>query len=293
MWVHLQDPHGPYTPPEPFASLTESVPLRTRRELRVLDDNRGRGGLPRYQLIDGVQRADAYAARYVGEIAYTDHWIGKLVEAVEAASTQSGAVIVLTADHGESLDENGFFFQHGHSTTPEQAVVPLLLVAPGIEERRVSTAVHHVDIAPTLLELAGLPPLERPSGISLLEASAAGQGAAKRLLFSDIGGELAAYRENSYLRIRGPGLSSPGDGRSAQDRELEWSAYEREAGGAWRSAPDPPELPPEITQYLAGELPVTPAHKMSDDDIERLRALGYLPPLEDTNAGAAGEAQSP
>jgi arylsulfatase A-like enzyme len=282
LWVHLQDPHGPYTPPEPFASLAESVPLRTQRQLPVLDENRGRGGLPRYQRLDGELRADEYAARYAGEIAYTDHWIGELIGAVEGTSQPEGAVIALTSDHGESLDENGFFFQHGHSTTPEQAIVPLLVVAPGVEPRRVSTAVHHVDIAPTLIELAGLAPLPGASGRSLLEASrdSKDEEAAPRLLINDIGGELAAYGRNHYLRVR---IRTPeGSPGSNGEATLQWAAYERDATGAWRKAPDPAQLPPAITDYLAAEIPVVPAHAMSDEDVERLRALGYLPPVEDS-----------
>ncbi|MBW2274151.1 MAG: sulfatase [Deltaproteobacteria bacterium] len=283
LWVHLQDPHGPYTPPEPFASLTDSVPLRTRRQLPLLDENRGRGGLPRYQHVEGVLRADEYAARYAGEIAYTDHWVGELVAAIEQASEPDGAVVVLTADHGESLDENGFFFQHGHSTTHEQALVPLLVVAPGVEAQRISRAVHHVDIAPTLVELAGLAPLTEASGISLLEAAAGGgqEGEALRPLFSDIGGELAVYGETGYLRVRVGGEGATKIGNEGNDLTLQWAAYERGADGAWRKAPDPPRLPAAITEYLAAEVPVVPAHAMSNEDIERLRALGYLPPSEE------------
>jgi arylsulfatase A-like enzyme len=269
LWVHLQDPHGPYTPGEPWSEVVDEVALRTDRELPVLRVNRGRGGIPGYQALPGERRAGRYAGLYAGEIALTDHWIGELVSEVEEAAS-AGLVLALTADHGESLDEDGFFFQHGHATTPEQALVPLLLVAPGVSPRRVSGVTSHVDIAPTLLELAGLPPLDAPSGISLVPALGGAALPPDRSVWSDIGREVSAYDASGYVLVK----------RLPQG--LRWQRHERVAAPDgevdWPKGPEV-ELPSELRAYLStAAVEVVPAHAMSEADIERLRALGYLPP---------------
>jgi arylsulfatase A-like enzyme len=282
LWVHLQDPHGPYAPPRSFAERVERIELRIDRELATMRANVGRGGIPHYQKLEGLTRPSDYARRYAGEVAYADHWIGRIVEAVERASEGSGVVILLIADHGESLDEDGFFFQHGHSTTPEQALVPFVLVAPGIEPRRVREAVSQVDVAPTLLELAGLPALPESSGVSLLPLLLRGEAIGDRLLYSDVGADLSVYQAESYLRINGPGLIAESDRERTNsgvvESQLMWDVFRLGDEGGWHRAESRPSLRPEILTYLKAEVPLVPAHAMSDEDIARLRALGYLPP---------------
>jgi arylsulfatase A-like enzyme len=288
LWVHLQDPHGPYNPPPPFDTRVDEVPLRTSRELPVLAANRGRGGLPHYQALEGLRRAPRYAGLYAGEVAFVDEWIGRLVRAVREREREPGTVILLTADHGESLDEAGFFFQHGHATTPEQARVPFLVVAPGVARTRVAGVVSHVDIAPTLLEFAGLPALEDASGISLVRYLRRGAPLPARSVLSDIGHEVGAYDAGGYwtIRVRRPELGpepTPADrARALRDQQLDWLRFERVEGpaaeaGTWRKGGKSP-LPAQVLAYLSEELEVTPAKAMSEADVERLRALGYLGP---------------
>jgi arylsulfatase A-like enzyme len=191
-----------------------------------------------------------------------DHWVGELLAAVEGGDV----VIALTADHGESLDEDGFFFQHGHTTTPEQARVPLILAAPGIAPRRISGVASHVDIFPTLLELAGLEELEVASGVSLVPALRAEARVPDRVVLSDVGHELSAYDATGYVTVKILG-----------DGHLDWQRFERKEGG-WRKSAHSP-LPSVVRAYVASEVAPAPAYAMTDEDRERLRALGYLPPV--------------
>ncbi len=264
-WVHLQDPHGPYTPGEPWSAIAPELPLRTDRELPVLKVNRGRGGIPHYQALPGVRRAPLYAGLYAGEIARSDEQVGRLVDAAEIHSTR-GLVVALTADHGESLDEDGFFFQHGHAATPEQARVPLIVVAPGVPPRRIEGVVSHVDLAPTLLELAGLPALDVSDGISLVASMRDGVALPRRTVISDIGHEIGAYDADGYWRVR------------VFDGGRDFQRWQRLAEGSGYEKTDGPELPAEIEAYLRESPELRPAHAMSPEDLERLRALGYLPP---------------
>jgi len=270
LWVHLQDPHGPYTPPGKWVDTVEEVPLRTERSLPVLGVNRGRGGIPAYQALDGIDRGARYAALYAGEIAYTDYWVGELIDAVAG----DDVVIAVTADHGESLDEGGFFFQHGHTTTPEQALVPLIVAAPGIAAGRVEGVVSHVDIAPTLLELAGVEPLASASGMSLVPALRNGAALPDRVVMSDIGHELSAYDSQGYLTVGVLGQGPEGQSMPTAPVRFQRSREGWEKSGA-------ASLSPAIRAYLSSAVAPVPADAMSDEDVERLRALGYLPPVED------------
>jgi arylsulfatase A-like enzyme len=285
VWVHLQDPHGPYTPDQPWSEVLAEVAMRTARPLPVLRANRGRGGIPAYQALRGVDRAPRYAALYAGEIALTDHWTGKLLAAAERAKGSAGLVVAFTADHGESLDENGFFFQHGHATTPEQVLVPFVIAAPGVAPERIDSVVGHVDLAPTLLELAGLDPLEDSTGVSLVPLMRGDQALPPRSIISDIGHELGVYDADGFLIvkvIRPDGFAAPlADAREAiREQRLDWQRFDKvlsDGRVSWQKRPDA-RLPDAVRDYVSREVSPVAARAMSDEDVERLRALGYLPP---------------
>jgi arylsulfatase A-like enzyme/Tfp pilus assembly protein PilF len=128
LWVHYFDPHLPYVPPEPFRTQFKDRP-------------------------------------YDGEIAFMDREIGRLLDAVK----KKGAplLIVAAGDHGEGLGDHG---EAAHGVFLYQATqrVPLLFAGPGIPAgKTVARNVGLVDVAPTILDLAGLPPLPGADGRSL------------------------------------------------------------------------------------------------------------------------------
>ncbi|HEY8430994.1 MAG TPA: sulfatase-like hydrolase/transferase [Sandaracinaceae bacterium] len=94
--------------------------------------------------------------RYDGEIRVVDRALERLVREARARVTRP-LVIVVTADHGEEFRDHGGVY-HGSSVYQEQVRVPLLVHVPDLEPRRVRTPVEIVDLAPTLLELLGVPP---------------------------------------------------------------------------------------------------------------------------------------
>lgn len=121
LWVHYQDPHGPYEPPHPPH---RSDPEGAER-LPVLADHSGRGGIPAYQALPGLRSAAAYGERYLDEIRHLDLHVARLVAAADAGGAPP--FVVLTADHGEAFGEDGYFFAHGHSVGLDQVRVPLLV----------------------------------------------------------------------------------------------------------------------------------------------------------------------
>ena len=167
LWVHYQDPHGPYGAPEPFAGRFRVPPWPGDRPLRHLKSNVGTRGVPLYQVLEGLVEPAAYRSRYADEVHYADHWVGTLWASLEAHASGRDTVWLFTSDHGEALGEDEHYFLHEVTTTPELAHVPFLVRAPGLAPGRHRDPVGHVDVLPTLLELAGLPVPEGLRGTAL------------------------------------------------------------------------------------------------------------------------------
>jgi choline-sulfatase len=103
---------------------------------------------------------------YDGEIAFTDAHIGRVLQALDTSPLAGRTVVVLTGDHGEAFGEHGAFF-HGHEVWDEIVRVPLLVRVPGATPRHVTRRVSHIDLAPTVLDLAGVAPDTEARGQSL------------------------------------------------------------------------------------------------------------------------------
>jgi arylsulfatase A-like enzyme len=101
-------------------------------------------------------------AMYDASVAFADEEIGRLLEHLPEET-----LVVITGDHGEEFREHGGFL-HGHTVYEELVHVPLLVTGPGIcSDRTNDELVSHVDIGPTIAELAGIPGFDDASGRSL------------------------------------------------------------------------------------------------------------------------------
>lgn len=165
LFVHLIEPHGPYNPPQRFL---EKMALPRAGERVPLER------IPSSQRLPGVEFVSEFVGRYDGEIAAADAELGRLFEHLRASGRFDESLIVVTADHGESLGEGDVWFSHGERLDDPQARVPLIVklpagtgrVAPGT---RVAEPVSAVDIVPTILAAVGAPPPAEPlSGTDLL-----------------------------------------------------------------------------------------------------------------------------
>jgi arylsulfatase A-like enzyme len=96
-------------------------------------------------------------ALYDGEVRAADHGVGLLLEALDGRGLASNTVVAFTADHGECFD-HGILFEHSECLYDGAIRVPLILRAPGRipAGSRIEEPVEHIDLAPTLLELAGV-----------------------------------------------------------------------------------------------------------------------------------------
>ena len=121
LFLHYYDPHDPYEPPEPFA-------------LKFWDEP------------------------YAGEIAFTDHCIGQVIQKLKDLGLYDSTLLIITGDHGEMLGEhkeNG----HGYFIYQSALKVPLLFRLPGqYKSRNIKELVGLIDIVPTVCSLLGIKP---------------------------------------------------------------------------------------------------------------------------------------
>jgi arylsulfatase len=269
LWLHYQDPHGPYVPPDPYLRrLPERIGAGAPQSL-PMTDNDGRSGIPMYQYIPGQSSPSYYRLRYSGEIAYADDLIGDFLERVKQLGLWEKSVIIFTADHGESMGEHNYYFCHGHDLTEELIHVPLIVHAPGVTSgQRVDELVSIIDLAPTILAAVGLEGELDGSGMNLMPLL---RGSERRLDREHVIAEDLSNR--LCLRSRGMKYISGPDGErlydlTADPDELVNLLDERpELAGEWRAAAE---------RYRRQEKPQAGAAKDAPRDLENLRNLGYI-----------------
>jgi len=105
--------------------------------------------------------------RYDNEVFYTDLWLGKLLTWAREQQWWKDTVLIISADHGEAFGEHGFY-KHAFEIWEVLTRVPLLISGPGIQPRRIDVRRSHIDLAPTILDLMGLPPEPEFMGKSML-----------------------------------------------------------------------------------------------------------------------------
>jgi arylsulfatase A-like enzyme/tetratricopeptide (TPR) repeat protein len=231
-WVHLYDPHTPYEPPEPFLS--------------------------RYP-----------GQKYLGEVAYTDQVVGRLVSWLKNAGVWDRTILVLLADHGESLGEHG---ENTHTFFVYDATlhVPLVVRTPWGDHGRSRAQVSTVDVMPTVLDLVGLPPQPEIDGHSLARLVLRPATGMPEIAYSEtyfprfhFGWQhLRSMRDGRWKYIEAPTpelydvQQDPGEARNvcgafptrAEDLRLRLVQM---AGSGVQAAPDEAALDPETLQRLA------------------------------------------
>ncbi|MGH9748534.1 MAG: sulfatase family protein, partial [Candidatus Polarisedimenticolia bacterium] len=171
LWLRYDAPHWPYAAPAPY---TEAFDPQYRGPHAFNEEKAP--GVERDDIIFGKTRLPARAiehavAHYDAEIAYTDRMIGDLLQALDDLGLGGGrTLVVLTSDHGESLGEHDYFFEHGAYLYEPTVRVPLIVALPGRlpEGRVVETQARTIDIVPTVLAIAGVPIPDGLQGGSLL-----------------------------------------------------------------------------------------------------------------------------
>jgi arylsulfatase A-like enzyme len=162
LWVHWLSPHMPYEPEPPFDRCFDPA-YHGRFATRLDYHDISKGEMTYRNPLTPEERAHAKTL-YDGEVATADRAVGRLLRGMELSGDLDDTVILVTADHGESLDENGYFFNHGDFVYGPATNIPFLLVAPGEAPAVDREPMSLIDVAPTLLSLAGVSPDEPMDG---------------------------------------------------------------------------------------------------------------------------------
>jgi len=280
-WMHLFDPHGPYRPTSDYAGRYRDDALY-RSDTETLTTGTGKATgpfIPGYVADPGALERRHYVSNYDAEIRYVDDQLAKLVAWLEQTDQAKHTLLVVTADHGESMTDHGRYFAHG-SLYEHDLHVPMLIWAPGriAPGTRVTARSSHLDIVPTLLDYAGAdqpPGLKGHSLRGLIDGATqapepftiavTGAGAREQVaVMSDSDLKLIVDHQGQpvevYARAKDPDetrnlVSSRGD----EARKLA-TAYR-----GW------------LADQLADDARTTTEDRdLSDDEIEALRALGYI-----------------
>ncbi len=193
MWIHYQDPHGPYTPRPPYNQMFVDSALEPIM-LDVNEEESGIGGIPSYQKLPGQRDYNYYVSQYDGEIRYFDEHFKRLIDALKELGLYDTALIIFTADHAEGMGERDFYFAHTEFVYNNLIHVPLI-VRMGRDLKGVSKdQVQILDLVPTMLDVAGIVPGTEYRGTSLL-----GEIPQERTIFSEMPGKYALIRDDLKL----------------------------------------------------------------------------------------------
>jgi arylsulfatase A-like enzyme len=265
-FFHTYQVHSPYKPPPKFRSLYGDFPASIEATSEALLAIQSQAG----EVLTEVD-FDFLEALYDGEIRYTDEVLGEMLRALEESGFLENAVVIITSDHGEEFGEHGGVL-HGGTLFDELLRVPLVIFGTGVPHGRVDPAlVSLVDVAPTILALAGLPAPSNMEGRNLFNRTPDQSWAGQRL-FAQYGDRLFCVRTPRWKLIHRQGgvdalfdlHRDPGEHHNLVNRHPELAAGLRAEIEAWRAAR--PRLQQQTPQ---------PA-QLSPEKIEELRALGYV-----------------
>ena len=275
LWVHYMDPHTPYTSPADWVRTYHhegSVPIEEDRVKKMIW-KRG--------MRDGLEFVDLYET----EIRYLDRHVGHLLEAFEAILGIEGALVVLTADHGEAMMEHEKWFGHSYHVYDEITRVPFAVRGPGVAPGPRPGPASGIDVFPTILRFVGAAEADSAAGLDVRVAVPS-----DRVVFteSQVAPEIwkaAAGQHRKWVLQWHRGKAEPEElrrydlERDALELEAdEWIEGERGAEALLEKARSDPILRGEMEGFRAGEAVKDPKidPRADEETLEMLRALGYV-----------------
>lgn len=291
LWVHLFDPHGPYEPPPPFDTRYYQGDPKDPSNTSMAPVKNVAAYLK--ESLQGITDLRWVLAQYEGEVSYADAQIGRLLAAVDPQNT----LVVVIADHGESLGEHDVWFNHGDDVYETSVHVPFAMrwpgrIAPG---QRITQPFEGTDLAPTLLDIVGVDIPSTMTGTSAAGLVGAGDGKGRieaRSMCFDREANLAARQAGEIdkpkyrmVSLRGPNtryvhretgrdpeffdLTTDPKGLVDLYPEKQWQPMSSELLGI---------LSRNATALLGSDATDRSAAEVSEEERQRLEALGYLDP---------------
>ena len=156
VWVHLWEPHFPYWPDQ---DLAHAFGPWTPSPAEFINRPYSPGQMPWVEELRN---------RYDASILTADRYFGHFLEVLQERGQYDNSILIISADHGEAHDM-GFIGHSGPSVVEPITHVPLIIHTPGsTTQKRISTRASQIDIAPTLLQMLGVPPVASLPGESLI-----------------------------------------------------------------------------------------------------------------------------
>lgn len=284
LYLNYPDLHWPYKPPKPFCEMFDPD-YKGEHLFNDWDNKIERGDmifnntLPKEEIYHAI-------AHYDGTIRFIDIQIGQIIKYLEEIKLIDKTLILITADHGESLGEHNLYFQHTLSLYDEGIRVPLIISSPTIKQpKKIETQVQSTDIMPTILEILGIPLIENIDGKSLVPLIK-GEKFDRKYSFAENGELLFQQNNRSFFR----GIK----GKWRMIRTNEWKLIyiphpENDIFELYNLKKDPKETinligkEPEIAKELKEELFKWMNSSKEDKDIDLtekskkiLKNLGYI-----------------
>jgi arylsulfatase A-like enzyme len=162
-WLHVEPPHLPFLPPKPYMGM-----FGDPEKFNTYNKQEWSGLLGSQYKPERQKEVDILKKRLDEFILYSDQafklFLSRLAETIDMSNT----IIIFSSDHGTSL-ERGLVGHGGYQMYESQVHIPLIIKIPGkIKGKIIDMLVEHVDIAPTILDLVGIPIPEWMEGRSLV-----------------------------------------------------------------------------------------------------------------------------
>jgi len=245
-WIHLFDPHSPYTPPSPYKERYPSNPYR-------------------------------------GEVEYVDNQLGQFIVFLKKEGLYDQTLIIVTSDHGEGLGDHGEK-EHGFFLYESTVRVPLILRAPfDFPVKYVDQIIEHVDVVPTILNLLGIPIPEFCQGVSFFNLMINRKRNKSNIAYSETyyprlhfgWSELKAFYRKNWKYIQAP---------REELYDLSQDIDEKN-NLALVNTSERDKMNTDIERFIkeksANPLTSKKARQLDKRDIERLASLGYLTSVVD------------
>ncbi len=272
IFLHNYDVHSAYDPSDEFLEQFAS-PYDGRFRGKTFELHKVRVGRLEMDANDLRHVID----RYDAGIRELDHDLERFLDYLVDRGLDQNTIVVLTSDHGEEFLEHGGTL-HGRTMYEEVLAVPLMLRGPGIPAgHRVPGLVQLTDVLPTVVELAGVPVPEGVEGKSLVGTWSRGESIdARRLAYAE-----ADHRndQDDILRMVRLGTVKLIHNRmTRQSRLFDLGRDPRETEDLAEEDPETHRvLEAALRSYMDLELePTTDLPPLTDEQLERLRSLGYL-----------------
>jgi arylsulfatase A-like enzyme len=280
LWLHYVNPHAPYEPPAPWDTAFLDAAASRGPRLRPVDGFHD--GVPKQWAVPG-KTLGWYVAQYDGEIAAVDAEVGRLVEALDASAVRDRTLVVVTSDHGESLGEHGYYFDHGEDLFDPSMRIPLIVAGPGVKAgARAGVLATTLDLVPTLLDAVKVSYPPDLAGDSLLPATRGEGRPERRRLQGQNDRNLLGAWDRRFKVVATPSdagaryalydrESDPGETRDASGAQPDRARQERRELELFRERIDAQLV--KTRRLLEGQ---SGEERLTPEACERLKAMGYV-----------------